>query len=310
MKPVSMKSKRKIAPKQLVLLLVIATGALFVGRGLQGVIWDYPLRSLLWDESLMTPIVAFFGWDWGDWVSSLAVDGAIQKSTRLTGWALVTIGLALSWPSLRKNRVGRMGIALGGCLLLAIILLATKDNFWRWGYLIEHALQLGTPWLLIAALRGRMATGWMRWLTAFTFIGHGLFAIGFYPIPANFTLMLSATVEGFFGTAAGAEFATSTAINLLFVVGLLDFLAAIMLLLPNKKAQLWSLYWIIPWAFLTTMARLWANGQFSSGSSFILHWVPAFLYRIPHFLIPVTIWFLLNGAKTTSAIDGEVVNAS
>ncbi|MEL6140949.1 MAG: hypothetical protein AAFQ37_07785 [Bacteroidota bacterium] len=280
--------------------ILMAAAGLLIGRGLQGLWWDYPLRALLWDQAIMEPLVAFWGYDWSDWVTNPSVEKSIQQLVR--GCAIyLLLCAALLLPSLRKRPIARWLLSGAGVLVIGLVLLGTKEQFWRFGYLLEHALQMGAVFLAInVAAQGVLGTlrPWIRLLTAATFIGHGLYAIGYYPIPYHFVLMTTEGLDFIFGASnhagsadfTGAGLSPEAARFILLIVGGLDFLAAICLLLPSKKAQQLGLYWIIPWAILTTLARLWANGQYSSWENLLFLWTPEFLFRLPHIFLPLALW--------------------
>lgn len=57
----------------------------------------------------------------------------------------------------------------------------------------RHSLQWTTPLLLVACSKGSVPEYWIRYGTraaiSATFIGHGLYAVGYYPMPGNFLEM-------------------------------------------------------------------------------------------------------------------------
>ncbi|PHI18835.1 hypothetical protein CEQ90_15910 [Lewinellaceae bacterium SD302] len=254
-----------------------------------------PWRNLVWDEGAFQPLLELIGVDWGWWVSSPAVEVGLLR----LDWLVIIIcwlgGLALLLVQRTPKQIRNFFLATTGSILLLNLLLNTKGNFWRVGYFIEHAAQVATPFLLLylATLTRRSSlTWWLKIVIALTFIGHGLFALGVHPVPPHFVLM---TTEGlsFMGISKVAMGEVTAAKLFLFTVGIMDLLAALLLLLPGKKWMKAALCWIIPWAILTTLARLWSGGQFSSGISFWSYWVPEFLVRVPHVLLPVLLWKLV-----------------
>ena len=305
-----MKSKALKIPT----LLLISAVAVLVGKGLQGLLHDLPLRALMWDEGTFSGIAATLGYEWSAWVTSPQVSDTIGLIVKVIGASLLVGGLLLLIPAIRKTRLTIFSLSWNGVLLFALILLATKENFWRFGYFIEHALQLGAPLLLLGMILGKTATSLlptMRVLTALTFTGHGLFAMGYYPVPFHFLLMTMEGLGEFYLNLTGATLTEQGARSLLYFVGWIDFLAAAMLLVPwgrigISKRFVFSLYsialaWIIPWALLTTMARWWSNSGFSSLSNLIYYWGPEVLVRLPHILIPVLIWKLTRVDTTVYA---------
>jgi len=133
----------------------------------------------------------------------------------------------------------------------------------------------------------------MRLSIAFTFIGHGFYAAGIHPVPANFVMM----------TQSGLGVGESAARSMLLTVGVLDFAAAGLLLLPWKRAWYIALSWIIPWAILTTLARLWSYGGLVDGHTLFTQWIPEVIIRLPHVLVPMALLLFLQ-ARTQ--VQGEV----
>ncbi len=119
---------------------------------------------------------------------------------------------------------------------------------------------------------------------ALTFIGHGLFAIGYYPVPGYFIDMI---IKVF-------HIGEDAARNLLKIVGWLDIVFAIVLLFFRGKYLKIALGYIILWGFLTALARIVANIYLGLGWESILPWVPAFLIRIPHFMIPIILYLSIT----------------
>lgn len=297
----------KSRPSTISLLLLLAALAVVIGKGLQGLLHEFPLRALLWDESSFTGIANWLGYEWSEWVSSAEVNQLIVVIIRCMGGSFLLGGVLLCIPSLRYTKLNFASLAWHSALLTGLLLLATKENFWRFGYFIEHALLVGTPLLLLAHLRGKTVYSLlpvMRFLTALTFIGHGLYAAGYYPVPFHFALMTMEGLGGIYLNFTGAELTEAGAMFFLSVVGWLDFAAALLLLFPwhkvgfsvtaNRLILSVALSWIIPWATLTTAARWWSNSGFSSLEQLVTFWGPEVLIRLPHIFIPVLVWRLIR----------------
>lgn len=288
-------------------LLLISAIAVLIGRGLQGILHDFPIRALVWDESTFSGIATVLGYEWSAWVTNPQITYGIELTVKLLGLLFLIGGLLLCFPKIRRSSLSIFNLCLLSSLLLFLILFATKENFWRFGYFIEHALQLGAPLLLLAVLLGKTTISLlpvMRVLTALTFIGHGLFAVGYYPVPFHFMLMTMEGLGEIYLNFTGAVLTEKGAIFFLQFVGWLDFLAAAMLLFPwqkigfstrlNRILLSIALGWIIPWATLTTAARWWSNSGFTSLGNLLLYWGPEVLIRLPHILIPLLIWQLIR----------------
>jgi len=236
-------------------------------------------------------MATLFGFTWTEWVTSPAVDHSIEVMNDCLGFYLVLTGLLAVFirPS---NRLLRWLLAGAFVVLAFHHFLDWKEHFWQIGQLLELSLLTSSPLLYLHYTRFEVedddGPGWgsspnfrlLRWLIALTFTGHGLYAVGFHAVPANFVLMVQA------GLGVGEEAART----LLVAVGVLDFVAALLLLLPNGKAQRAALLWIIPWALLTTTARMWSYGGLVSFGTLMTQWLPEVVVRLPHVLLPLAVW--------------------
>lgn len=275
-------------------LLRLAVFCVLLGYGFRALGADLPFRSLLWDEGLLRSWVEWGGGNWANWV------GTHGGANKLAGWLKIAFVGALLGIFIVLLRAEEKSPPVRAMLLLSlllgmVVLLQTKENFWRLGYFIEHALQLASPLVLAAYWRAGFTPSLhlgIRVLTALTFIGHGLYAVGFYPVPQHFLWMFS---EGM--AHAGAVLTEGAVRTALKIVGLLDFFSAFLILLPSRKLQLLGWLWVIPWAVLTTMARWWSYADAASWNHLLVFWVPEVLLRGPHFLLPLACWFWPFGSN-------------
>lgn len=284
-------------------LLRMAAAGVAVGLAITALRFDLPLRSLFWDEGWWGWFASQAGFSWKQWVTNATVDQTITLLGRLLGLVLLVGGALM----LGQRQLRYAAWSVFFILLLQHFLL-WKEHFWHLGHLLELGLQTGAPLLFLgySQFQGRAvlpsaggappATAitpyrfwWaVRLLIAVTFVGHGLYAAGIHPVPANFIFM----------TQSGLGVGETQARQFLLVVGLLDFVAAFLLLLPLRKAQLAALGWIIPWAILTTLARLWSYGGLVSATTLCWQWIPEAVRRLPHVLIPLALWRALRAAQS------------
>jgi hypothetical protein len=266
--------------KWLLLCLRVATVAVFLGRAWQLLYWDAPLRTLLWDEGWMAPVVGFLGWEWEQWVRSETVDGSIQWTVKVTGFIFLSCAAAAIWVNHRRTWLKSLLVA-GAVLLTGLAFLYMKEKFFHLGQFFEYALQFSTPLFLVAWLKPRPDPGrfflTVRVAIALTFVCHGLYAIGYYPRPGNFTEMVMA---GF-----GVE--ESTAIVLLRWAGWLDFVCGALLLTGLPGLLEAGLVYAVIWGFLTAMARVYAYLVLTSFDVVLWQWLHESLYRWCHFLVPL-----------------------
>jgi len=264
------------------LLLQVAAVCVFAGRAWQHLRFDAPYRTLLWDERWMKSIVAAFGKDWSDYVTSPVVDASIDAFTRGMGWFFVLCALCAAG----IHRLGRPAswiVTAGGVSLVFLAFLFTKEKFFFAGEFFEFALQCGTPFFLVWLNRkGEPTHSFIRWLkiaTALTFICHGLYATGFYPRPGSYIEM----------TMKILHFDEKQSVAFLNVVGTLDFLLSACIFLPWRNPVLIALAYAVFWGTATSIARTWAyfNPEFWGNS--LTQWLHETVLRAPHALGPLVL---------------------
>lgn len=262
-----------------------------LGFGLRALFSDLPIRALVWDEQWWGWCAHLAGMSWKEWVTSATVDAGIETTKLIVGIIMILIAGLITLVK-RESKVIRAGLWIAFVFLLIQHFLNWKEHFWQLGQLLELILLTTTPllYLKLGDEKGEsqeistpLKTGEVRLiacLVALTFIGHGFYASGVHPVPASFVMMTQASL------GVGEE----TARQLLFGVGILDFIAAILLLIPRKKAVLIGLCWIIPWAILTTLARWWSYQGIVEWETLLTQWVPEVIIRLPHVLVPLALW--------------------
>lgn len=263
------------------ILTQIAVVAVFLGRAWQHIYWDAPYRVLLWDEDWMKPIVeGILGWKWEDYVTSLIVDRFIQQFTLGIGGFYIVCAFATIFIHQWK-RIARAILWMGSFSLLFLAFLYSKDKFFHLGQLLEYTLQWGSPIFLIILYQQKQCSVqlffFIKIAIALTFTCHGLYAIGYYPRPGDFTQM---TMSVLHTNEVGA-------IQFLKIAGLLDFIASGLLFVPGKIGKIALLYcsaWGLATTFVRTLAPLLLG---SSIENVLLQSMHESLYRFPHFLIPL-----------------------
>ena len=123
----------------------------------------------------------------------------------------------------------------------------------------------------------------MKVAIALTFTCHGLYAVGYYPMPVTFLQMLKAILN-----MEGAP-----ALAFLKVAGLLDFVVAIGIFL-KKRWAVPVLGYAVAWGFLTSMARIFGNFYWDFPLESLDQWVFEAVYRFPHFLVPMALLFWMK----------------
>ncbi|MFK7924230.1 MAG: hypothetical protein AB8H47_19895 [Bacteroidia bacterium] len=244
-------------------------------------------------------VILLLGWAWQLWRWTIPLEQFIQSYLPAISsesihvfqqaWGL-TLGLcgliALGADWLHSRRLLTLSMGYASLSLFLIFVLIFRSKTYQWGNLIEHSIQWTLP-LVFAFYRfepHQLKSQWaLRILIAATFFGHGLYAIGYYDVPASYLQMVH-QIFGF--DAASAE-------RFLFAAGVLDMITVVGLLLP----QLWRyvLYYAIVWGFLTAMARLVAYWDASIWLESLDIWLNQTLIRLGHGGLPLVLWLLERG---------------
>ena len=268
-------------------VLRICCSLVFLGRGIQHLFWDPPYRSLLWDQDTLSPLIeGVFGIPWVDYVTSPLNDSIIQSMIFSIGVFFIFCSLLSLLLKSHQRTLIRVYL-LGNLMLFGLALLYFKSRFYQWGQLIEYASQVGAPLLLVYSLRypgHKIQLLFAKALVALTFLGHGLYAVGYYPVPGKFIDM----------TVNILQVSENTALSFLFVAGILDFLVVIGLFF--RSSLNWALLYAMTWGFLTAMARPVAHVQWDFLLASLGQWTFEAIYRAPHFMIPF--WILLQITQT------------
>lgn len=190
--------------------------------------------------------------------------------------------LALSWHRILSYSTFGILVFISFCFYLS------KQN--QLVQFFEYASQMAMPLLfyhiVIQEKNNSKISFWIKIAVALTFVCHGLYALGFYPQPGHFIDMM---IQGFGVSESAAK-------SLLIWAGVLDFIFAIGLFIPNNKVYKISLIYLFLWGLATTFARLVCNVDVSLGWYSWNQWLPEWLVRFPHFALPL---FLLFAKKAT-----------
>ena len=275
-----MKSRSKI-----ISLLKVATFLIFIGRAYQYIIYGAPFRALLWDEGLLQPIVeGFFNTPWNEYATSKTVDIWIENATLINGIFLAIAAFSGLLINQNNKKYLKHFIYFGSFSLLILSALLMKDKFFHNAQFFEHAIQVVTPLVLLFAIEKKLnfsqISKTLKILVAITFTSHGLYALGYYPIPGNFVDMTIISL----GTSE------DTSKTFLYVVGMLDIVLSILIFIP--KISKYALWYAFLWGTATALARI--TGYFNSDliAMSLESSLYRAIYRIPHGLIPLVIYFI------------------
>lgn len=282
-------------------LLQLSAFTVLLGRAWQHLYWDAPFRAFLWDEKLLSGLVERFStMEWEAYITSMEVDNAIANSIKIFGiFYLLAAILTLFIHQL--PRFFYHFLLLSSLALMSLALLYCKERFFSIGQFFEYTLQFGSPFFLWWWMRQENPipilpkfTRILKIAIGLTFTCHGLYAIGYYPIPVQFMEMtmniLGVTEE--------------LAKTLLTTAGILDFAVAIGIFLPWKWARFFLLYAVL-WGFGTTIARVWANFNWEWLDYVLLQWLHESVMRMPHFLIPLAV-LVVGYQLDKSQIESQV----
>jgi len=257
---------------------------IFAGRAWQHLFWDAPYRALLWDQELMQGIILnLTGLTWEEYSSSTKVESVIQFFIRATGW-LYTICAILSISLKKSQRIFGKTLLIGAASLFFLAFLNCKEKFFQLGEFMEHGIQIASPILLYSLLFNDGKLSRLILLSkiaiALTFIGHGLYAVNFYPQPGPYADMMINVFK-----------ADETSVrSALVYLGYLDFIFSILIFIP--KISIFALLYCSIWGLLTALARLVAGFD----SHFILSTLNQYafetVYRLSNFMIPFWLFYL------------------
>ena len=271
-------------------LLIFSTLCIFAGRAYQYLFFDAPYRVIFWDERLLKPIVeGLFGVPWNDYASNPATADRIETLASVIGYLFVLCIPATLLVSRFRARGARIVLYLGCAMLFLQAVLAYKDKFYHLAQFFEYGIQVGTPLLLLYVCSLQLQYSkmllWVRLLVAFTFAGHGLYALGVYPLPGHFVDM-TITILGVSET---------TAANFLFVIGVLDLLAAVGVFVP-RLARISFLYAAL-WGTLTALARVVAGFYPDFWQDSLHQNLYQTVYRLPHGILPLIGYLLVTQVR-------------
>jgi hypothetical protein len=216
---------------------------------------------------------------------------------RVLGWIFLGATVLLFWAPAR--------VAGAAVLLVSAVVLAWANvdqggyPFSRFAY-GAHAMRIAAPLALLLAFlpwgalepaRRRLVLGVLIAASAMTFVVHGIEAWAGHPWFTDMTLGTFQTVGDWRVSQASAE-------NLLRVVGVVDVAAAIVLIVFRAP---WVAGWMAGWGLFTAFLRPLNYGA-GAWSEFIV--------RLPHFILPLVLIVLLQGARTRALSQPSVPKPS
>ena len=249
--------------------------------------WDAPVRAFFWNEQLLKYWVeSYMGIDWQEYVTSVGLEYFLQGITKSLGVLYIVCAVIVLSVKPAKHKGSKL-LLIGASALLFLALLYYKEQFYRIGQLIEYTCQIAAPVFLFWIVRGKSITDrkvlfYMKLAIAFTFIGHGLYAVGYYPQPGHFVDMV---IRIFHVSEAVAR-------NILIVAGIMDFVLAVFIFVPRLAKPF--LAYAFVWGFLTAMARVVAYFHVEAIADSLSQWAFETIYRMPHAGLPLLVLLMDN----------------
>lgn len=278
---------RNFEPRE-VLLLKVLVFCLFFGRAWQGLFWDLPLRTFFWDQSILEGVVTTLTGDtWQNYVTnrSVNIDNIINGLGVLMGvfWSFCAIAVFFIK---KEHKWGKWLMYLGTLSLFILAFLYFKDKFWQLGQFLEYATQVTAPLVLVHVIYKDENTPSFRWslnvIIALTFFCHGLYAYGFYPRPGVW-IQWCMDVFGFENDTTASQF--------LYVIGIIDFIVAALLILPFRTTWKVVIWYCIIWGIMTSLARIAGNFYINMFWQSLHQHTYETLYRLVHGGIPLFLWW-------------------
>lgn len=203
-------------------------------------------------------------------------DALITGVTRFIGVSYLICSYAAF--RIEKLRSVYSGVILWGVVnLLALVCLkCLNKNLWA-GLFLEQTMQWATPLFLLwfVSGAGRLILPALKVCIAMTFVGHGLFAVGYHQTPGSFIAMVThlTPIESW-----------ESAVGFLNVVGILDFVVAAGLFIP--RLSIYCLWYCTLWGCLTALARFGAHFDHYGLLQIVSSGIHGSLIRLPHGLLP------------------------
>ncbi len=240
--------------------------------------------SILWDEEG----IAWVASDWDTFVNQIFNDRLLD----IISYSIGLYFMIVMVQTLRLNKEKEVRNFNQLCFLTTLILaliafLGARDKFMEWAQFFELSIQFLTPIILAVYLFGKKKQHLillMKVAIALTFACHGLYALGIFPLPVHFMEM----------TMGILPLDDTNARLFLKMAGIMDWIVAIMIFIPNRNIVQSALIYMILWGSITALARMtYALLNYGSITD-IIQSIPNTLIRVPHALIPFVLLLLLG----------------
>lgn len=269
---------------KIIWLVKICAFTVFLGRAYQLYFFGAPFRAILWDESLLTPIVeGLSNYSWQDYATSSRVNIWIDGFTKFCSFIfLLAAIISLFWDKIGYKRLKQTIVSLALFVLFFIGICMVKDKNYEYLLFFELFIQFAAPILLLLNIRldiieNKKVINGLKIAIACTFIAHGLFAMGLIYLPGYFvdmTIMILGLSE-------------PQATTFLYVAGVLDLVMSVLIFIP--KLSKYALWYMVFWGLTTAFARLFAGFSSNFVESSLHGSVYLVVYRLSHGLLPLVV---------------------
>ena len=278
--------------KGLLNILKFACIAFFIGRGWEHFMFNPPYRVFLWSEDLLGFLINnFTPLTWQEYVANSFINTLVDRLIQLIGVFYLFMATITFFIKPWHKRLFKYYV-FSSLMMSFLAFTLFVDKGFRIGQLIEQSSQIIIPILFAGLYLNKFkitdVLNVVKIAIAFTFIGHGLFAVGFYPVPGNFVDMCIS----FFG------FTEPEAFMFLRTIGIIDLSCALFLFVP--KLEIIALIFMSFWGCATASARLFSNFDMSLIEMSVSQWWFELVYRLPHGLIPITLLLFYLQKRNTS----------
>lgn len=266
--------------KSLISWLRLTVFLMFLGRAWQHLSWSGPYSTLYYSERYFGKLIELItGMNRFEYVSSTAVSGFLSKVNIAFGIIFLLGAFSVLLVNKSKSYYKTIiKVAWGLLFVVAFGYFVEKNH--TWGQFLEYTAQLTAPYLLLMSVKYKMKKKFIfiaKLSIAVTFVCHGLYAYGYYPVPGAFVDMM---IKGF-----GMN--EPQAVYWLRIFGVVDFAFAVGIFIPFA-ARYFLLYGLI-WGFLTAFARIYTQVNLDFLEATLGQYTFEFLVRTPHFIIPLVL---------------------
>ena len=267
-------------------IMVLSRGCLYVFQG-------SPLRSLLWNENLFSPVVEIFGTKWTHYAN--VSDPYISVLEIFLGLFLIVSSFFFLKIKSQEETIKYKSLQYVGFLMLFHVILHFMGHNNELPIIPEYMVQGLTPWIFLSLLpympKNEAASWskptsdiyfWLKLSISCCFLGHGLYAFGIPYQPASFVRLMSKSTFIDFDTAA----------LLVKLVGVADIALAITIFIkPLEKITLGHMAF---WGFATAFSRVMAYVVIPGQLSYLNPWLFETTVRFVHGAIPLFLMLMLK----------------